>query len=322
MRSEILVASLLILLFSSGCGSQDIPPAHKGRMFEKTGAAAFYSGGSGFSGPILSPGTHYTGLYNEVRMLDCSTRTYKEPMTSMTRDGVQFALDVYITCGANCEDDKAVTVLLDKLAPIGATAAPAPAPAAGAGNATPDERDPVETDGDRAVTSRQVYNTYIRPALGEAVRQAVSAYDANDLNSHREELFGKIKKKLDQDLTPSDPKTAPALVTVVNFNLSNFKLPEEMANAAADRATQQVLRDKSVAEQDRIKVETETVKLTVAQKKAEGEAEAAKIDAVGAALHRNPEYYVRDVYYYAAEKGGSIVLPADPHVLLTMTPKR
>ncbi len=319
MRTEMLATALLLLL-SSGCGSQDIPPAHKGRMFEKTGAAAFYQGGSGFSGPILPPGTHYTGYYSEIRMLDCSTRTYKEPMTSMTRDGVQFALDVYITCGANCEDDRAVTVLLDKLAPVGATATAAP-PAAGAGNATPDEKDPVETDGDRAVTSRQVYNTYIRPALGEAVRQAVSAYDANDLNSHREELFGKIKKKLDADLLPAEPKTEPALVTVVNFNLSNFKLPDEMANAAADRATQQVLRDKSVAEQERIKVETETVKLTVAQKKAEGEAEAAKIDAVGAALHRNPEYYVRDVYFFAADKGGSVVLPADPHVILNMTPK-
>ena len=323
LNRNLTIATMLALVaLNTGCGSQDIPPAHKGRMFNKTGAAAFYSGGGGFEGPILNPGTQYTGMYNEVRTLDCSTRTFKEPMTSMTKDGVQFALDVYITCSANCESDKAVEILLSKLAPVGTTVAATPGP--GAGNATPDEKDPVETDSDKAVTSRQVYNTYIRPALGEAVRQAVASYDANDLNSHRQELFDKIQVKLTSDLAPpkGDGKTEgpPALVNVVNFNLSNFKLPDEMAQAAADRATQQVLRDKAIAAQETVKAETDTAKLAVAQRAAEAEGEAAKIRIIGKALHDNPEYYVRDVYYYAADKGGSVVLPQDPKVILQMTP--
>jgi len=320
-RILTLIAILGIVALNTGCGSQDIPPAHKGRLFNKTGAAAFYSGGNGFEGPILNPGTQYTGMYNEVRTIDCSTRTFKEPMTSMTKDGVQFALDVYITCSANCESDKAVETLLSKLAPVGATAAAAPGP--GAGNATPDEKDPVETDPDKAVTSRQVYNTYIRPALGEAVRQAVASYDANDLNSHRQELFDKIQVKLTSDLAPPPHKDnvpdVPALVNVVNFNLSNFKLPDEMAQAAADRATQQVLRDKAIAAQETVKAETDTAKLAVAKTSAEAEAEAAKIRVIGKALHENPEYYIRDVYYYAADKGGSVMLPGNPNQILQMT---
>ncbi len=317
---------LLFVVTLLGCSSEDIPPAHKGRMFEKTGFVFLWSGHTGFVGPVLQPGTQYTGVYNEVRMLDCSTRTFKEPMTSMTRDGVQFALDVYITCGSHCTDDRAVGALLDRLAPQGATAKTDSAPAPGAGQATPDERDPVESN-DKAVTSRQVYNTFIRPALGEAVRQAVSGYDANDLNSHRDELFGRIQSKLEKDLgikigvDAVDDKAPLALVSVVNFNLSNFKLPDEMAQAAADRATQQVLRDKAVAARETIQAETETAKLAVAKAEAEAQAEAKKVDVVGAALHRNPEYYLRDVYYYAADKGGSIVLPADPHVILNMTPR-
>jgi hypothetical protein len=311
-RSAVVAAILSLISLGTGCSSQDIPPAHKGRLFDKTGAMAFYAGGNGFQGAILPPGTYYTGVYPEIRTIDCSTRTYKEPLTSMTKDGVQFALDVYITASANCEVDAAVTMLLNKLAPTGAVAA-APA-AAGAGQGTPDEKDPVETDPERAVTSRQVYNTYVRPALGEAVRQAISSYDANDINSRREELFGKIKSKLDADL-----KGDPKLVTVTNFNLSNFKLPDEMANAAADRATQQVLRDKSIAEQERIKVETQTAQLAVAKARAEAEAEAAGIAVVGKALHDNPEYYVRDVYI-AAARGGSIVMPSNPNVILQMTP--
>jgi hypothetical protein len=43
---------------------------------------------------------------------------------------------------------------------------------------------------------------------------------------------------------------------------------------------------------------------------------------IGAALHRNPEYYVRDVYYYAAEKGGSVMVPQNPSVILQLTPKK
>ncbi len=310
----VIAASIAL----AGCSSQDVPPAHKGRKFDKTGALALWSGGGGFEGAVLSPGTYYTGIYPEVRTLDCSTRTFKEPMTSMTKDGVQFALDVYITTSANCGEDKAVETLLDKLAPVGALAAAPKDP--GAGSATPDEKDPVETDPDRAVTSRQVYNTYVRPALGEAVRQAIASYDANDINSHREELFAKIQTKLDSDVKSKDAKV-PSLVTIVNFNLSNFKLPDEMSKAAADRATQQVLRDKSIAEQERIKVETQTALLDVAKVEAEAKGQAAKIDTIGAALHRNPEYYIRDVYYYAADKGGSVMVPQNPNMILQITPK-
>lgn len=296
-----------------GCSSQEIPPAHKGRMFDKTGALAFYSGGKGFEGPILGPGTYYTGIYPEVRTLDCSTRTFKEPLTSMTKDGVQFGLDVYVTTNANCDDNASVEALLAKLAPVGKVVhEPA---AGGAGQGSPDEKDPVETDPERAITSRQVYNTFVRPAVGEAVRQAVAGYDANDLNSHRDELFAKIKAKLDAEL-----KVASRLVIIVSFNLSNFKLPDEMAKAAADRATQQVMRDKSLAEQERIKVETATAILEVEKLAAEAKGKAAKIDIEGAALHRNPEYYIRDVYYYAAEHGGIVMMPADPKAVLQVTP--
>lgn len=308
-----------ILLIVAGCSVQDIPQAHKGRMFQKTGLLAFYSGGKGFDGPVLSPGTYYLGVYPEVRMVDCATRTIKEPLTSMTRDGVQFAADIYVSFSANCADDAAVQALLNNLSPMGKTDPTSAPQTTGAGQGPVDDRDPTEPNPELTVTSRQVYQTYIRPAIGEAARQAISSYNANDLNAHREELFKQINEKLLSDLG-KDPKVR--LVTINSLNLSNFKLPDELANAAADRATQQVLRDKSTAEQERIKVETETVKLTIAQRKAEGEAEAAKIDAVGAALHRNPEYYLRDIYFYAAEKGGSVVLPTNPNVILQMTPHK
>jgi len=153
MLKNLTALAALVAMFSTvGCSGQDIPPAHKGRMLDKTGAIAFYAGGAGFTGPILGPGTYYTGLYPEVRTIDCSTRTFKEPLTSMTQDGVQFALDVYVTATANCDNDAAVKQLLAKLAPVGKVEAAAPVQGVGQGSS--EEKDPVETDPERAVTSR------------------------------------------------------------------------------------------------------------------------------------------------------------------------
>lgn len=285
-----VVPVLAAVVFLSACSSGNIPQAHKGRIFDKTGLGAFYSGGHGFTGPVLPPGTYFLGMYPVLRAVDCSTQTEKEPMTSMTKDGVQFALDIYVSFSANCNEDAAVEAILGALAP----------------SVTKDDVD--------IVVAQQLYDTFVRPALGESVRQAIAAYDANDLNAHRDELFTKTDAKLKSDLGKT-----PRLVEIVSLNLSNFKLPDEMAAAAADRATQQVLRDKSVAEQERIKVETQTSELAVARAAADAKSEAAKIDIVGAALHRNPEYYLRDVYFYAADKGGSVVLPTNPNVIMQMT---
>ena len=308
---------LILAAAMFGCSSEDVPQAHKGRMFDKTGFFAFYAGGTGFHGPILNPGTYFTAIYPEVRMVDCSRRTIKEPMTALAKDNVQFSLDVYISFGANCEDDAAVTKLLSNLAPIGAVAHDEKS-APGAGQGQIADKDPIETDPDRTITSRQIYDVFVRPAIGEAVRQSVAGYNANDVNGHREEVFQKILDKLSTDLGKDDPKLK--LVSVYGLNLSNLDFPKEMEDANTDRATQGVLRDKALAEQDRVKVETETARLKIAQTQTEAQGEAAKIDTIGAALHRNPEYYVRDVYFYAAEKGGSVVLPANPNVILQMTP--
>ena len=99
------IALALAALSLIGCSSQDVPPAHKGRMFDKTGGAALWVGGRGFEGPILGPGTYYTGIYPEIRMVECGQRTVKESLTALTKDGVQFSLDVYVSYSAACDEE-------------------------------------------------------------------------------------------------------------------------------------------------------------------------------------------------------------------------
>lgn len=318
-----------LLLSLAGCSSENVPQAHKGRMFDKTGALAFYAGGRGFEGPVLNPGTYYTGVYPEIRMVDCSRRTIKEPLNALAKDSIQFSLDIYVSYSANCDDDGAVKWLLTDLAPLGASAQVAEQEKEK--NLPTEEKDPLEQNPDLTITSRQIYNTYIRPAIGEAVRRTVSEYNANDINQKREEMFKKITDGFNADLVKgaskkdeTDPKAPKnlVLVTVYSINLSNFAFPKEMADANTDRATQAVLRDTAIAAREKVKAETETAQLKISQTETEAKAEAAKIDVIGAALHRNPEYYVRDVYYYAAEKGGSVMVPQNPNVILSITPKK
>ncbi len=314
-----IVTLVMALAFAvMGCSSQNIPQAHKGQKFDKTGPLAFYSGGRGFEGPILSPGTYYTGVYPEVRMVDCTRRTIKEPLNALAKDSVQFSLDIYVSYSANCDNDEAVKKLLSDLAPLGEKNVAATPAAPGTPPSTPDDKDPVEMDPELTITSRQIYNTYIRPALGEAVRSTVSQFNANDINQKRDEVFKQITDKFEADLNKGSKVT---LITTYSLNLSNFAFPKEMADANTDRATQAVLRDTAIAAREKVKAETETAQLRIAQTQTEAQGEAAKIDAIGAALHRNPEYFMRDVYTVAAEKGGSVVLPTNPNVILQMTPK-
>lgn len=324
-KLAIAIAALAL----AGCSSENVPQAHKGRMFDKTGALAFYAGGRGFEGPVLNPGTYYTGIYPEIRMVDCSRRTIKEPLNALAKDSIQFSLDIYVSYSANCDDDTAIKWLLSDLAPLGASAQAAEQEKEK--NIPTEEKDPVEQNPDLTITSRQLYNTYIRPALGEAVRRTVAEYNANDINQKREEMFKKITDGFNADLAKgaskkdeTDPKAPKniVLVTVYSINLSNFAFPKEMADANTDRATQAVLRDTAIAAREKVKAETETAQLKISQTETEAKAEAAKIDVIGAALHRNPEYYVRDVYYYAAEKGGSVMVPQNPNVILSITPKK
>ena len=164
MRKFSLALSVTALLLAA-CGKEDVPQAHKGMMFDRTGALAFYSGGDGLEGDILSPGTYYTGIYDEVRVVECSPDTVKEELTSLTKDGVQFGLDVYVTVSANCDDDA--------LKQIFATIAPAKG---------------------RAISREQLYVTYVRPALGEAVRETIASHVANDINNKRDEILTTVKE--------------------------------------------------------------------------------------------------------------------------------
>ncbi len=103
MRNAALLAAVSFVFV--GCATMDVPQAYRGRMFDRSGPLTIAKTGQGFIGPVLNPGTYSVGYYNEVMTVDCSTVTQHDPLTVLTKDGVQFGLDMYVRFSANCSDD-------------------------------------------------------------------------------------------------------------------------------------------------------------------------------------------------------------------------
>lgn len=314
-RASAIVSMGAFVLLTLGCGSEDVPQAHKGRMFDKTGALALFVGGKGFSGPILGPGTYYTGIYPEIRMVDCSQKTVKESLTALTKDGVQFSLDIYIRYSANCDDDKTVEQLLAKLSP---EVHPAP-PADPAKKEEQSHTDTKDTNPSLTITARQVYNTYVRPALGEAVRESVSPFIANEINIKREEIFVKIRDRFNEIINKQTPK----LVQIYDLNLSNLDFPDAMVKANTERAVQAIYKDKAIAERERVTAEIETAGMRKKLAENEGDNEAARIDRIGGALRRNPEYLqfnmqgmMIEIYKEAGARGNMVIAAPSPNIMI------
>jgi regulator of protease activity HflC (stomatin/prohibitin superfamily) len=285
---------VLLIAFVVGCATMDIPQAHRGRLFDRTGAWAFYAGGKGFTGPVLGPGTYYTGAYDELMMVDCSTITEHDPMAVLTKDGVQFGLDMYVRFSANCSDDS-VKQLLSSLSP----------------------------DQPHVISVQRLFATYVRPAIQSVVREVIAPYRANEINDQHHDIVARIRKRFMEVIESHEGH----LIKVYEVTLSNLDFPEAMDTANVDRAVQTILRDKAIAARERVKAEIETMVLRRDLAEKEGAAEAARIDAVGEALERNPDFLRYDlqskmpeIYAAAGARGNMIITAPQPTVLVQPRP--
>lgn len=291
MRKNAILLAGVLLLFVSGCASADIPQAYRGRMFGRTGPLAFYSGRTGFYGDVLGPGTYFTGTYDEIHKLDCSTLTVREPLTALTKDGVQFGLNVYVRFSPDCSDDGVKTLLTS-----------------------------MPTDEQMSVSAMRVYQTFVQPALGEATREVVSPVRANDVNEQREEILANVRKRFLEIVQRREKHMA----TIYEVNLSNLDFPDDMDKANNERAIQAILRDKAIAERERVTAEIKTMEMRRDLADRQGEVEAARISRVGEALKRYPAFLqydlqarMPDIYRQAGAQGNMVITAPNPAVYVT-----
>jgi regulator of protease activity HflC (stomatin/prohibitin superfamily) len=175
-------------------------------------------------------------------------------------------------------------------------------------------------DENRSVTATRVFQTYVQPAVGEAVREVVSPYRAIDINDKREEILAQIRKRFIEIITHREKN----LAVVYEVNLSNLDFPDEMDAANTDRAVQAILRDKAIAEREKVTAEIQTMAMRRDLSEKEGEAQAIKIQRIGEALRQNPEFLqydlqskMPDIYKTAGASGNLVIAAPSPSVIVS-----
>ena len=107
----------------------------------------------------------------------------------------------------------------------------------------------------------------MQPAVGEAAREVVSPVRANDVNDQREEILANIRKRFLDIIAQREKHIA----TVYEVNLSNLDFPDDMDKANTERAIQAILRDKAIAERERVTAEIKTMEMRRDLAEREGE---------------------------------------------------
>jgi regulator of protease activity HflC (stomatin/prohibitin superfamily) len=227
------VISALIAALACGCASQDIPQAYRGRLFERVSPLGAYTGKTGFTGPVLGPGSYTASTNGEIHKVECATVTAREALTPLTKDGVPLALSVYVRFHADCTD-YGVERLLDAL--------------------------PV--DESNSVSAARIFQVYIQPEVGEAVRQVFAPVRAREVFDNRVALLEDVRNRLLKMIAARDKY----LVVLRDVNLSDLTFPPDVERANMELAVQAARRDTATAERDRVAAEIELAEMRLEQK--------------------------------------------------------
>jgi hypothetical protein len=114
------------------------------------------------------------------------------------------------------------------------------------------------------------------------------------------------------------------IVNVYEVNLSNLDFPDAMDAANVERAVQGVMKDKAIAERERVTAEIETMSMRRLLAEREGEVAAVRIERIGDALARHPEYLQYDlqlklpeIYATAGANGNLVITAPSPSVAVS-----
>lgn len=327
---SVLVLFAALLLF--GCNVEDIPPAHKAWVFEQSA----FGGTQGFKGPILGPGSHEIGVNNTYRMVQCSESTVREEFKSPAKDGVEFGTDIYIRFSANCDEDEAVKWVFQNVQPnpkLTATLAAA-ADKKVEGDKEPDAKRegeaPVnDNDAARTITAYQLHASYLRPLMGEAVRDAISMYPSDEINLKRDEIAKRLSESFNDKLADSFiSANRPQVVRVYEVTLSKIDFPDKMVELNQQLANRKT--EISIENENRKKVEAQiaTEKMQKDLEQVKTQKSVQEIELIGRVLRENPEYldYLRvrqqpSLYEALGKGGGTFIFGDQGHQLLLDTRK-
>ncbi|MEO1267837.1 MAG: SPFH domain-containing protein [Myxococcota bacterium] len=239
--------ALLLLGVATGCATEDIPPGNQGFMFDRTGPMALYIGGSGMqTDVVLKPGTHYTGLYDEVRDINCKDAETRETVAVLTQSDLTVEVDMRITYSADCTTRESLVKILDQVPPSAKT-------------------NSVEPD--------DLYSRYILPILRASLRNRLAAVTIEDVKKVREDL----RRGIAEDVDASIKETAnPVRIRILT--VSDIRLPIEIIekNRQIELARQEAEQEREKQNAAKSRLERELFEAQQDRKVQREQAEKAK----------------------------------------------
>lgn len=316
MKNLFLI--LLCLFVISGCNYEDVPPAHRGRVYESN----WFGSSKGFIGDVLSPGTHDIGVNNRLYLVQCSETTTREGFESPSENGVVFSADIYVRFAANCDNLNAVSWILANVQPNpNAREKAAPTP-----EGAKTEPGAELVLGERTIGAHQLFVTYLRPALGAAIRDAFSSFQSDEINQKRQEIIKLIDDGFRKRVTEAaNQLKAPQIIKIAQVDLSGIGFPEAMVGTMEQLANvkTQVELEKEQARKVDQQIATEQKKKELAQVQAE--THGKQITEIGKLIKDHPEYlrYLEiqndaarieawpKAFAHVGEQGGTVVFGSD-----------
>lgn len=268
----VMMAVMFVSIFSTACNTEDVPPGHKAFLFDRTGGAAFYSGGDGLvADKVLKNGTHYTGFYDKLVGVNCRDAHVKEPLRVLTQSDMEVTVDLRVTYAADCSSVSSMNTILNKVG--------------------------VPTEG-TFVQPPQIFEKYVMPIIRESLRNHLSSATLEEIKNIRGELAEAVKKDLETSIQEKDFPVGISVLTVSKITLPEeirMKIKEiEIARMEANKEEERMAaakvrleRELFEAQQDRkVKNENAEKAKDVATIKAEADLEVKKREAEGIAAIR------------------------------------
>lgn len=281
---------LSVALSGCACNMEEVPPTHIGMEFRKSKTG----NSDGFSGTVRQPGSYSLDLYSTMPLIQCKEETVREQFKSPAKDGVEFGTDVYVRFSANCGNEDAAKWIFKNVQPepglkvreTQTTNEPKPEE-----KKERSEDYSVENYDSRTVTAYQLHTTYLRPLIGNAIRDAISTYPSDEINSRRDEIAKAIVDKVQESLKRTfEESDRPAIVKVYEVTLSKIDFPDKMMELNEQLANKKTQIKIEEEELRKVKAQIETEKMQKDLEKVKAEKSVQEIQLIGKIIRENPEY--------------------------------
>jgi len=282
MKNIIKIALVMAMgSMLSGCffGEKvQVPPAFEGKVLTQNGYLPEAYPPSTFR--LANCWTMFGGVCDELVLIEKSDTGIKESFTVfMPRNQLEMTFDLRMT--ASIVDGKTDAILARVKTSL--------------------------VDGRKTVTFEQVYNTYAKPIIRDAVRAVVAKYTIDEVASSRDAVNEKIRERLTKVLanTPIGFKTAG--LGKVNYPAIILKKKEEAENRRIEieqeAATKQIMLIKL-----QTKLEAAKASRAIRREKAQAAAEENEI-AAKSITEKYLQYKRLEVLHELAKSGATTFVP-------------